>query len=86
MGSPNKHVLCILYNPDTPRRCTLVLNALKIFFPMDVATQYFLLLEKGNAADVQFGRTRSDLAILRRGLQAQGFLIEVIDQQKTAEN
>jgi hypothetical protein len=80
MGSPNKHVLCILYNPDTTRRCTLVLSALKIFFPMDVATQYFLLLEKGNAADVQFGRTRSDLAILRRGLQAQGFLIEVIDQ------
>jgi hypothetical protein len=35
---------------------------------------------------VQFGRTRSDLAILRRGLQAQGFLIEVIEQQQTEEN
>jgi hypothetical protein len=86
MSSPNTHVLRILSHPDTFRRPSVVLSALKIFFPMDVATQYFLLLEKGNAADVQFGRTRSDLAILRRGLQAQGFLIEVIDQQKTAEN
>ena len=85
MSSTNTHVLRILSHPDTARRPTLVLSALKIFFPMDAATHYFYCLEQGNAADVQFGRTRSDLAILRRGLQAQGFLIEVIEQQKTAE-
>ena len=86
MSSANTHILRIKSHPDTARRPTLVLSALKIFFPMDAATQYSLLLEKGNTADVQFGRTRSDLAILRRGLQAQGFLIEVIEQQQTEEN
>jgi hypothetical protein len=86
MSHPNTHLLRIKSHPDTGRRPTLVLSALKIFFPMDAATHYFYCLEKGNAADVQFGKTRSDLAILRRGLQAQGFLIEVIEQQQTAEN
>ena len=53
---------------------------------MDVATHYFVLLEKGSQADVQFGRTRSDLAILRRGLQAQGFVIEITETQAAPEN
>jgi hypothetical protein len=80
MSSPNTHILRILSHPDIFRRPTLVLSALKIFFPMDTATRYFLLLENGNTAEVQFGRTQSDLAILRRGLQAQGFVIEVTEQ------
>ncbi|WP_297800015.1 hypothetical protein [Arenimonas sp. GDDSR-1] len=86
MSSTNTHVLRIKSHPDTIRRPSLVLSALKIFFPMDVATHYFVLLEKGSQADVQFGRTRSDLAILRRGLQAQGFVIEVTETQATPEN
>lgn len=79
MSSPKTHILRILSHSDIARRPTLVLSALKIFFPMDDATHYFLLLEKGRTAEVRFGRTRSDLAILRRGLQAQGFVIEVTE-------
>jgi hypothetical protein len=81
MSTTSKTVLRILSHPDTYRRPSLVLSALKIFFPMDTATHYFLALEKGNAADVEFGKTRSDQTILRRGLQAQGFIIEVIERQ-----
>lgn len=86
MSSTNTHILRIKNHPDTARRPTLVLNALKIFFPMDAATHYFVLLEKGIAAEVQFGKTRSDLAILRRGLQAQGFVIEISEQKPTPES
>jgi hypothetical protein len=80
MSNPNTHILRILSHPDIARRPTLVLSALKIFFPMDTATRYFVLLEKGSVAEAQFGKTQSDLAILRRGLQAQGFVIEVTEQ------
>jgi hypothetical protein len=86
MSTTNKPVLRILSHPDTYRRPSLVLSALKIFFPMDTATHYFLALEKGNAADVEFGKTRSDQTILRRGLQAQGFIIEVIGPQNPPES
>lgn len=86
MSSTNKHVLRIKDHPDTARRPTLVLNALKIFFPMDDATHYFLLLEKGRTAEVQFDKTRSDLAILRRGLQAQGFVIEITEELAAPES
>lgn len=86
MSSTNTPVLRIKSHPDTIRRPSLVLSALKIFFPMDVAMHHFVLLEKGSAADVQFGKTRSDLAVLRRGLQAQGFVIDIIETQAALEN
>ena len=86
MSTTSKTVLRILSHPDTYRRPSLVLSALKIFFPMDTATRYFLALEKGNPADADFGKTRSDQTILRRGLQAQGFIIEVIERQNPSES
>jgi hypothetical protein len=80
MNSSKLPILTIKTHPDIARRPKSVLNALNIFFAADTATQYFLMLEKGNTVDVQFGKTQSDLAILRRNLQGQGFIIEVIPQ------
>lgn len=86
MGDQKNHILRIIDHPDILRRSSLVLSALKIYFPMDTATHYFIQLQKGSAAEVSFGKSRSDLTILRRGLQAQGFVVEISERQQTAEN
>lgn len=77
MQNPDDYILHIKSHPDTNRRPLHVLNALKIFFPMDVAIHCFLQLEAGSTAEVTLCKTHTDLAILRRRLHGQGFVIDI---------